>query len=652
MNKRFLRRSIIRISTLVTLAMFVAVAVILWSRIDSVRNPLKSDRWFTQQQLGVTYDLDDLGVVDVNNDGWLDIFTTNHSVRQSLLVNRASSGEFEDQLLELSLSQDSEFPGVEPSDIVPSIESPGLYIYFDKADLVICAHDIDDTDSVSGQIQLSNVGMIETKDNIKYSNSERDGKLIIEFQAHGNGQLIVRPRLTQYASLLFPTFRLSERLPLDRVYVGSELIRPSTHEFRLWSAKDRHAMVWADYSGDEHLDVFIARGGGAGKMSQSSLDELLIQDNFTFKDRTAESDILKNGCPGRQAASVDFDNDGQLDIYVVCGRGVPPRQVFPNQLHWQRAKGRFIDVAAERGLDIPEKGSFVWLDAENDGDMDLLWASYKKEFWLYVNRSGQFEPQLIGQSRGIVSQLTVSDYDSDGDLDVFAASTKENALLTNVNGTYEIKNPQSVGLPAQAYAANWVDYDNDGLMDLHVLPGGIYRQRLDRRFEATHLLEKKFFNSSFRCSWFDADNNGSRDLLIAMRNFKWIPTRLRLIGERIFSRNDKIGRLPESKVMLYRNIGAKNHWLQLQLIGKEGNRQAIGARVEVATPDGVQLQQVGQAEGSILSQGHYRLYFGLGQYESADSVRIFWPDGTLEEIENLKGDQLLKIKYSTGTRLK
>ncbi len=635
----------------------MAVAAILWSRIDSVRNPLKSDRWFTQQQLNViTYKLHDgdLGIVDVNNDNRLDIFTVNHSARQSLLVNDASEG-FTDRLLQLNLAQKPEFPGMTFGYRQPPIEAPGLYIYFDKTDLVIQTHDIGDIDSVTGQIlQLpkSKFPKIETKGNLKIFTSEKDEKLNVEFVAQGDSQLIIN-FLYFYSS---PSFELNKQLPLDRIYVGPKLIQPSSHKFKIPGGKDRHGMVWADYNGDEKLDVFIVRGAQAGTMKQDSpnnKDELMIQNNFVFKNRTAESGILKNICSARQAGSVDFDNDGQLDIYVACAREKP------NQLHWKKPGGRFVDVAAERGLDIPENGAFLWLDADNDGDMDLFWASHNKEFWLYVNRSGHFEPQLVGQSRGRVSQLTVSDYDSDGDLDVFAASTKENALLSNVNGTYEIKNPQSVGLPAQAYAANWADYDNDGLMDLHVLPDGIYRQRSDRRFEAIHLLKSKDFNSKvfsdIFCIWFDADNDGSRDLLIAMedRPFGWMPYKLIRIVERIFSRDPEFYSAPKWKVnnkwklMLYRNIGIKNHWLQVQLTGKEGNRQAIGARVEVATPDGVQLQQVGQAEGSKFSQGHYRLYFGLGQYESADSVKIFWPDGTLKEIENLKGDRLVEIKYST-----
>ena len=127
---------------------------------------------------------------------------------------------------------------------------------------------------------------------------------------------------------------------------------------------------------------------------------------------------------------------------------------------------------------------------------------------------------------------------------------------------------------------------------------------------------------------------------------EWIPYQLKRVWWKILSlsHHDNIVQLQKSKLMLYRNVVSKNHWLQLQLIGTEGNRQAIGARVEVVTPDGVQLQQIGQAEGSSNSQGHYRLYFGLGKYSRADSVRIFWPDGTLEEIKDLDGDRLFIAK--------
>ena len=66
--------------------------------------------------------------------------------------------------------------------------------------------------------------------------------------------------------------------------------------------------------------------------------------------------------------------------------------------------------------------------------------------------------------------------------------------------------------------------------------------------------------------------------------------------------------------------------------------------MEVVTSEGVQRQQVGQAEGSIRSQGHYRLYFGLGKQQTVNSVKVFWPDGQLQEIKNPASDQLLVIQ--------
>ncbi|MEL6381318.1 MAG: ASPIC/UnbV domain-containing protein, partial [Cyanobacteria bacterium J06626_18] len=103
--------------------------------------------------------------------------------------------------------------------------------------------------------------------------------------------------------------------------------------------------------------------------------------------------------------------------------------------------------------------------------------------------------------------------------------------------------------------------------------------------------------------------------------------------------------LPEWRLILYQNVGTKKHWLELSLTGPEGNRPAIGTSVEVETPDGVQFQQVGQADGAIRSQGHYRLYFGLGQSKTIRALKIFWANGRVQAIENPQADQLLKQNF-------
>ena len=78
---------------------------------------------------------------------------------------------------------------------------------------------------------------------------------------------------------------------------------------------------------------------------------------------------------------------------------------------------------------------------------------------------------------------------------------------------------------------------------------------------------------------------------------------------------------------MFRNGASESHWLQLRLIGKPGNRQAIGARVELAGEDRRQTQVVGLNDGAFFSQGHYRLCFGLGAATCVPAMRIIWPNG-------------------------
>jgi hypothetical protein len=135
-----------------------------------------------------------------------------------------------------------------------------------------------------------------------------------------------------------------------------------------------------------------------------------------------------------------------------------------------------------------------------------------------------------------------------------------------------------------------------------------------------------------RAVWFDLENDGDLDVLMLQRYFP------RPVQEAY------AGVFPFTAALL-RNAGpARHHWLQIELRGPAGNRQAIDARVSVATPERAQLQQVGQAESSHYSQGHYRLYFGLGRHGAAD-VTVYWPDGRVQETKGLRSDRLLVLTY-------
>ena len=268
--------------------------------------------------------------------------------------------------------------------------------------------------------------------------------------------------------------------------------------------------------------------------------------------------------------------------------------------------------------------------------------------WLYVQESSRFSPLLIKDNiPNKVMSFFISDFDSDGDLDVYAESkhTEEsNLLLINEQGSYQVIDPTQIGLPGKGIGASWVDYDNDGLYDFYIAPYGLFHQTYNSHFEATGLMDNHLYTSKVvgaRSAWSDFDNDGYRDLLAVTKQTP--PLHIRLLNKLPkvnLNRNWQKVWLTK----LYHNNFNANHWLEVDLSTPSGNSQAIGARVTVTTDQIRQMQVVGGAESSYFSQGHYRLYFGLGKYTKAKSIEIVWPDGQMQTLDNISADQLWQVE--------
>jgi hypothetical protein len=611
---------------------------------------------FKHQSLKIDdYGLFDLGVADMNGDGLLDIFTTNHSAVQGMLLNKGPSG-FENAYSQLKLDQDHAFPGLAIWPDEPPGKQPGIYINWVGPNVRVRAWHLKKGQSIRGRIDAyTPVKMLEKNNfdvnvNVDEENrSPQTAHSFIEFSGGQDGYFTFRP----FNHALPFHFSFESGVEAENIYVGNQLISPESLDFT-FLLRDRHGMAWADFNHDDRMDVFITRGGENGVMGKLPIpfwDELYIAKPTGMEDIGTPVGLLKEGCPGRQAAWMDYDGDNRLDLYIDCGRS---NELHPNMLFKQTGDGHFENVAAKAELNLDASGSFVWLDIDRDHDMDLFWTD-ANGFFLYTNDNGVFSPVLLGIHRheGIRGKPTVADFDNDGDLDIFSASMRGSTLLVNEDGLLTPISPTAVGLPARSADASWVDFDNDGVMDIHTVPDGLFVQKQKGKFSFHSRIqapEGRFYPfqmTDARVTWFDADNDGTRDLVLASQ-WKIKPGTFAKWLAKFSGPDPRIGGLDYFwKVDLYKNHNhPENHWLQVELEGPPGNRQAIGAIVTVTTTDTRQIQQVGISDGSRYSQGHYRLYYGLGGKSEIAALRVEWPDGGSTEVTNPAVDRLIKVKWS------
>lgn len=608
----------------------------------------------------------DVGVVDANGDNNLDIYTSNHHFRQSLLLRDAQGG-YQDVLSEWGLDQSKEFPMADLSFSAPQLDKPGLYIYWLSTKLLIRTHKMDEIGILYGTLQVLDQIEIFKNDGFVIDKQEQVVlkmdkvtvfNTVLSFTTQGNAYLRTKPD----GQGLPLVFKITGDIKPEQIYVGLGKASPDKLAFSL-TMLDRHALAWADFNNDGKLDVFINRGALGGtlrafpdELQKNIKDELLIRNaNGKYTDITLEAGINKNACSGRHARWLDFNQDGFLDLYINCYDRGNVSGGFPKQLYIQDATGGLVDQAKETGVGMPDQqiGSFSWLDVDNDGDIDLV-TLQNDGFFLYRNAQGYLNKETIhkrqlagvqiGQSAEgkwlYDGKITVADFDSDGDLDIFASSKRGNLFFVNGGGHFSYITPSSVGLPEKSLTASWVDIDNDGLPDLHAVPQGIFKQQKNHAFQATGALSLPDEQYQAAVSnWFDLDNDGKLDLMLTLnKNPEFKP---------LWELNNKKSLQTTWQVKTLRNTsGAENHWLQLKLMGGLGNKQAIGAQVTVVTSGGQQIQEVGSNEGAFFSQGHYRLYFGLGEHEQIKLIKVRWPNGDEQEFTNVSVDQLVILQQA------
>jgi hypothetical protein len=432
-------------------------------------------------------------------------------------------------------------------------------------------------------------------------------------------------------------------------------------------------------------------GVAAGDINNDGLTDLYLTNlgsnqmyvnkgNGKFVDVTKES-ATDDPRWSTSAAFFDYDRDGWLDLMLVnyadftvsnspnCYAATTARdyctpRVFRspgNRLFHNKGQGVFEDVTARAGLDkefghglgvvTADFNADGWIDiyVANDGDQNQLWTNQKNGTFTNdallagaaVNRNGQTEAGM---------GVDAGDFDGNGTDDIFVTHLMDetNTLYVNLGqGLFEDRTREAgLGMPGRrltGFGTFFFDYDNDGWLDLFVVNGAVQLlPDLIRRKDPFPLGQPdQLFRNTGKGSFVevsnevgpesqllevgrgaafgDVDNDGDADVLVANNNG---PARLFL-----------------------NQVGNRNHWLGLRLAGRNG-RDMLGAQIEIVIEKSNVLTRRVRTDGSYLSANDPRVLVGLGTANRVQSVRVRWPEGTIEEFKNLAVDKYNTLKLN------
>jgi hypothetical protein len=352
--------------------------------------------------------------------------------------------------------------------------------------------------------------------------------------------------------------------------------------------------VWGDYDNDGDVDLYLANNG-ANKLLRN-------QGGGVFVDVTSETGTGHSG-NAFGAAWADYDNNGYLDLYVANENS--------NVLYWNDGNGLFVNVTNDAGVgggNVKSRG-VAWGDYDDDGNLDLYVSNLDLANKLYRNNAdGTFSdesPSPInhsgpGQSEGAVWL----DYDNDGDLDLYIAVWgDENRLYSNDGGGSFSTVPGDHEDTGNGHGVACGDYDNDGDLDLYVTnygnPNKLFRNDSGVYVDVTDAVVGDTNNGS-GVAWCDFDGDGDLDLYVANTN----------AANKLYQNDQTTG----------------NHWLHVELRSNASNGSAIGARVRLVTGGTSQVRDVSGGSG-YCSQNSLPATFGLGGSTMIDTLAIIWPSG-------------------------
>ena len=410
----------------------------------------------------------------------------------------------------------------------------------------------------------------------------------------------------------------------------------------------------ADYDNDGDADLYLTNFG-KNQLYRNNGDG-------TFTDVTSHAGV-GDGNWSVSASFGDFNLDGYLDLYVAnyldyqletahacflegvhiyCGPHEYPG--VRDTLYRNNGDGTFTDVTTRAGVHNAGKGlGALFTDYNDDGYPDIFVANDAVPDFLYRNnRDGTFTDiaGTVGVAYNSEGRATASmgialgDYDNDGIGDIFITnfSLEINSLFHNDGDGFYTMTTFEAGLADSSFSqlgfgTQFLDADNDGTLDLFVANGHVwdnvsditpslsYKQKSqifkntgDGQFKDVSETAGPFFKRSIvgrGVAIGDYNNDGAMDILVT-----------------------RCGEVP----VLLRNDSQTHNWVKIRLVGTESNRDGIGAKVWVQTNETTQFREA-ICGGSYASGSEPTLHFGIGTYETIQSIKVKWQSGHSQTLD-------------------